>query len=54
MDRPVHIDVAMINKITGLPTVGPQPIEYLDNKAREKYITKTTVCYQQREHGNCS
>jgi hypothetical protein len=35
MDRPVQIDVALISKITGLPTFGAQPEEYLDNKARE-------------------
>jgi hypothetical protein len=40
MDRPVHIDVALIAKITGFPTVGMQPEEYLDNKAREKEITE--------------
>jgi hypothetical protein len=40
MDRLVHIDVALITKITGLPTVGAQPKEYLDNKENEKEITK--------------
>jgi len=36
MDQLVQIDMALISKITGLPTVGVQPEEYLDNKAREK------------------
>jgi hypothetical protein len=40
MDRLVQIDVALISKITGLPTFGAQPEEYLDNKAREKEITE--------------
>jgi hypothetical protein len=38
MDSPVHLDVALITKITGLPTVGALPEEYLDNKVREKEI----------------
>jgi hypothetical protein len=38
MDRPVQIDVALISKITGLPTFDAQPEEYLDNKAREKEL----------------
>jgi hypothetical protein len=40
MDRLVHIDVALKAKITGLLTVGTQPKEYLDNKAREKEIVE--------------
>jgi hypothetical protein len=40
MDRPVHIDVALITKITGFPTLGAQPEEYLDNKAHEKEIVE--------------
>jgi hypothetical protein len=40
MDRPVHLDVALIAKITGLPTVGAQIEEYLDNKACEKEIVE--------------
>jgi hypothetical protein len=38
MDRPVLIDVALITKITGFPTVGAQPKEYLENKVCEKEI----------------
>jgi hypothetical protein len=38
MDRPVHIDVSLISKITGFSTCGAQPEEYLENKAREKEI----------------
>jgi hypothetical protein len=40
MDRPVQIDVALISKITGLPTVDAQPEEYLENKAREKELAE--------------
>jgi hypothetical protein len=36
MDRPVQIDMALISKITGIPTVNAQPEEYLDNKSPEK------------------
>jgi hypothetical protein len=40
MDRLVQIDVALIAKTTGLPTIGAQPYEYLDNKAHEKKIVE--------------
>ena len=40
MDKPLQIDVALISKITGLPTFGVQPKEYVDNKARKKEITQ--------------
>jgi hypothetical protein len=40
MDRPVPIDVALISKITGFPTVGAQPEEYLENKVCEKEIVE--------------
>jgi hypothetical protein len=36
MDRLVPIDMALIAKITGFPTIGAQPEEYLENKACEK------------------
>jgi hypothetical protein len=32
MDRIVDIDVALIAKIIGFPTIGAQPEEYLENK----------------------
>jgi hypothetical protein len=40
MDRIVLIDVALIAKITRFPTIGAQPEEYLENKAREKEIAE--------------
>jgi hypothetical protein len=40
MDSPVQLDVVLISKITGLPTMGAQLEEYLDNKAREKEIVE--------------
>jgi hypothetical protein len=40
MDRPVPIDISLIAKITGFPTIGTQPEEYLENKAQEKEITE--------------
>jgi hypothetical protein len=40
MDRLVQINVALISKITGLPTIGAQSKEYLDNKAHENEIAK--------------
>jgi hypothetical protein len=40
MDRLVQLDVALITKITGLPTVGACLEEYLENKARENEIVE--------------
>jgi hypothetical protein len=40
MDSPVQLVVALITKITGLPTVGGKPEEYLDNKERKKEIVE--------------
>jgi hypothetical protein len=36
MERHVSIDVDIIEKITGLPTDGPKPEPYLDDKTKEK------------------
>jgi hypothetical protein len=52
MDRPVQLDVALITKITGLPTVGTQPEEYLDNKACEKEITEIVKAQFGTNRGN--
>jgi hypothetical protein len=52
MDRPVQIDVALISKITGLPTVGAQPEEYLDNKACEKEIIEQVKAQFGTTRGN--
>jgi hypothetical protein len=38
MDRPVSIDVDLIVEITGLPTDGEKPEQYLDDKTKEKSI----------------
>jgi hypothetical protein len=40
MDRPIQIDVALISKITGFPTVDVQPEYFLENKAREKELAE--------------
>jgi hypothetical protein len=52
MDRPVQLDVALIAKITGLPTVDTQPEEYLDNKAREKEIVELVKAQFGTSRGN--
>lgn len=53
MDKPVQLDVALIAKITGLPTVdNTRPEEYLDNKAREKEIAKLVKAQFGTNRGN--
>jgi hypothetical protein len=52
MDRPVPIDVALISKITGFPTVGAQPEEYLENKVREKEIVEIVKVQFGTNRGN--
>jgi hypothetical protein len=52
MDRPVQIDVALISKITGLPTFDVQPEEYLDNKVCEKEITELVKAQFGTSRGN--
>jgi hypothetical protein len=52
MDRPVQIDVALITKIIGFPTVGMQPEEYLENKAREKEIVEIVKAQFGTNRGN--
>jgi hypothetical protein len=38
LDTQVSIDVDLIAKITGLPTNGEQPTQYLDDKTKEKAL----------------
>jgi hypothetical protein len=40
MDMPVQIYVELIFNITGLPTVGAQPEEFLENKVHEKELAE--------------
>jgi hypothetical protein len=40
MDRSVPIDVDLIAKITGFPTNGVKPEDYLENKERDKEIAE--------------
>jgi hypothetical protein len=40
MDRLVQIDMALITKIKGFPTVGAQPEDFLENKACEKELAE--------------
>jgi hypothetical protein len=40
LDRPVSIDVDLIAKITGLPTDGEKPEQYLDDKTKEKTLAE--------------
>jgi len=38
IDRPIHIDVDLIEKIIGFPTSIVKPKDYLENKVRDKEI----------------
>jgi hypothetical protein len=40
MDRPVSIDVDLIAEITGFPTDGENPEQYLDDKTKEKSLAE--------------
>jgi hypothetical protein len=42
----------LITKITGLPIVGAQPKEYLDNKAHEKEIVELVKAQFGTNRGN--
>jgi hypothetical protein len=52
IDRPIQLDVALISKITCLPTFGAQPEEYLDNKACEKEIAELVKAQLGTSQGN--
>jgi hypothetical protein len=38
MDKPVSIDVELISFITGLPSNGEKPTQYMDDKTKEKEL----------------
>jgi hypothetical protein len=40
LEEPVSIDVDLIAFITGLPSNGEKPMQYLDDKAKEKDLTE--------------
>jgi hypothetical protein len=52
MDRSVHIDVDLIEKITGFPTSGVKPEDYLENKARDKEIAEEVKAQFGTNRGN--
>jgi hypothetical protein len=52
MDRLVPIDISLISNITGFPTSGAQPEEYLENKAREKEIAEIVKAQFGTNRGN--
>jgi hypothetical protein len=52
MDRLIQLDVALIAKITSLPTFESHPKDYLDNKAREKEIDKLVKAQFGTSRGN--
>jgi hypothetical protein len=40
LDRPVSIDIYLIEKIIGLPTYGEKPAHYLDDNTKEKSLAE--------------
>jgi hypothetical protein len=52
MDRMVQLELELISNIMGLPTLGAQPEEYLDNKARKKDITELVKSQFGTNRGN--
>jgi hypothetical protein len=52
IDRSIHLDLALIFKIMGLPTLGAQLEEYLDNKAREKEVAEIVKAQFGTNRGN--
>jgi hypothetical protein len=52
MDRPILIDVALITKIRGFPTVGAKPQEYLENKVCRKQIVEIVKALFGTNKGN--
>jgi hypothetical protein len=52
MDRPVPINVDLITEITGLPTDGEKPEQYLEDKTQEKAISDEIKVKYGTERGN--
>jgi len=52
MDRLVPINMEFLAKITGFPTIGAQPEEYLENKAQENEITEIVKAQFEINRGN--
>jgi hypothetical protein len=52
MERPVPIDVDLIANITGLPTDGVNPEQYLDEKMKEKTIAEEVKSQFGTDRGN--
>ena len=52
MDRLVHIDVELISKITGFPTVGAILEDFLENKAHEKELEEQVKTHLDTNRGD--
>jgi hypothetical protein len=54
MEQPISIDVELITTITGLPSMGENPAQYLDDKTKEKALAeemKRTYGTERGSHG---
>jgi hypothetical protein len=52
MDRPIHIDVALISKITVFPTVSALSEDFLEKKSHEKELAEQVKAHFIMTKGN--
>jgi hypothetical protein len=53
LEQPVSIDVELIALITGLPSMGENPAQYLDDKTKEKSLAEEMKKTYGTERGSC-
>jgi hypothetical protein len=53
MEEPVSIDVELIAFITGLPSMGESPTQYLDDKTKEKALAEEMKKTYGTKRGSC-
>jgi hypothetical protein len=53
VEEPVSIDVELISYITGLPSRGENPAQYLDDKTKEKALAEEMKNTYGTERGSC-
>jgi hypothetical protein len=53
VEEPISIDVEIISFIIGLPSRGENPMQYLDDKTKEKEMVKEMKKTYGTERGSC-
>jgi hypothetical protein len=53
VEEPVSIDVELIVYITGLPSRGESPVQFLDDKTKEKALAEEMKKMYGTERGSC-